>query len=185
MKKFVILTLLILAIGFRCAGDLDIDDARLPKQAPNTVVLYAPLTTPPAPPPTVGLENFSAIEAEQADIAAWDAIAKLDSPYADLLKIAVDAGWPADPEVLSTLARIIHKESRGQNIGPGDPRWNGSDTGIVQINEIHTAYVEQLYHEPFIDAMVDPWKNLNFAWILYSSREQAGKCGWQPWRIEC
>lgn len=29
---------------------------------------------------------------------------------------------------------IVMRESRGQNIGPSDPRWNGADYGIWQIN---------------------------------------------------
>jgi hypothetical protein len=103
----------------------------------------------------------------------------------------MDAGWPADVELLDTLADVVHKESRGRMIvgpssrGPGHEQFNGHDWGYVQINEIHTAYVEQIYGIPFAEAMSDPWKNLNFAWILYSGRQESGKCGWQPWSISC
>jgi hypothetical protein len=31
--------------------------------------------------------------------------------------------------------------------------------------------------------MSDPTLNLRFAYLLYSEREQAGKCGWQPWKL--
>ena len=107
------------------------------------------------------------------------------TPCRHLLPLAIEAGWPADKIILEQLAWIAHKETRCQNITPADSRWNGHDTGILQVNEIHTDYVEQIYQEPFLEAMADPWKNLNFAWILYSGREEIGKCGWQPWRISC
>ena len=60
-----------------------------------------------------------------------------------------------------------------------------SDHGLLQVNEIHRAYVEELYGIPFELAMADPIKNLNFAWHLYAEREAGGQCGWQPWSVKC
>ena len=107
------------------------------------------------------------------------------TPCRELLGLAIDAGWPADKIILEQLGWILHKETRCQNITPTDSRWNGSDTGLLQVNQIHSDYVEQLYGEPYLEAMSNPWKNLNFGWILYSGREQSGRCGWQPWSISC
>ena len=62
-------------------------------------------------------------------------------------------------------------------------RFNGSDHGIAQINEIHTKYVEQVFNMPFAEAMSDPTLNLRFAYLLYSDIAEGGGCGWKPWKL--
>lgn len=176
--RFMILTSLVW-FGFFTYGLADLE-----KSPPTTL---KPLVIQPTSTTTstivVALDAHNAM---QADTDKWDALDQLgDIPYKNLLALAIDAGWPADPKILTTLERLINRESRGQNIVPGNPSWNGHDYGLLQINEIHTDYVEQVYGIPFAEAMSDPWKNLNFAWILYSGRENQGKCGFQPWGIDC
>lgn len=123
----------------------------------------------------------------QEHLAELDVLDEIDpsTPCRQILPLAIDAGWPADKITLEQLAWIAHKESRCQNITPQDSRWNGNDTGILQVNQIHETYVEQLYGQPFLEAMSNPWNNLNYGWILYSGREEQGKCGWQPWSVTC
>ena len=103
--------------------------------------------------------------------------------------IAISVGWPNNPETLEKLGRLLWKETRCLNITPlsSDPelakRFNGSDHGIAQVNEIHTRYVEQVFNMPFAEAMSDPTLNLRFAYLLYSDIVEGGGCGWKPWRL--
>ena len=102
---------------------------------------------------------------------------------------AILVGWPNNTETLQKLGRLLFKETRCLNITPlsSDPelakRFNGSDHGISQINEIHTRYAEQVFNMPFAEAMSDPTLNLRFAFLLYSDIAEGGGCGWKPWRL--
>jgi hypothetical protein len=102
---------------------------------------------------------------------------------------AISVGWPNNTETLEKLGRLLWKETRCLNITPlsSDPeladRFNGSDHGIAQINEIHTKYVEQVFNMPFAEAMSDPTLNLRFAYLLYSDIAEGGGCGWKPWKL--
>jgi hypothetical protein len=102
---------------------------------------------------------------------------------------AISVGWPNNTETLEKLGRLLWKETRCLNVTPlsSDPelakRFNGSDHGIAQINEIHTKYAEQLFNMPFAEAMSDPTLNLRFAFLLYSDIAETGGCGWKPWRL--
>lgn len=175
----VALWTLVLAIG---------DSPKPPPPPTTTVVAVTPATTDAPPTSTsTSTPDRGAHDQLQQHLVELDVLDEIDpsTPCRNILPLAIDAGWPADKITLEQLAWIAHKETRCQNITPADSRWNGHDTGILQINQIHTTYVEQLYGQPFLEAMSNPWKNLNYGWILYSGREEQGKCGWQPWRINC
>ena len=96
---------------------------------------------------------------------------------------AISVGWPNDPETLEKLGRVLWKETRCQNVSHTHPMFNGHDHGVAQINVIHRSYVEQLFAGPMEESMSDPTLNLRYAYILYSERENAGKCGWKPWSL--
>jgi hypothetical protein len=96
---------------------------------------------------------------------------------------AISVGWPNNPETLQKLGRLLWKETRCQNVSYTHPMFNGHDHGVAQINQIHRAYVEQLFTGPMEESMSDPTLNLRYAYILYSEREAKGKCGWQPWLL--
>ena len=96
---------------------------------------------------------------------------------------AISVGWPNNPETLKKLGRLLWKETRCQNVNYLHPAFNGHDHGIAQINQIHTAYVEQLFSGPIRESMSDPTLNLRFAFLLYSELEAEGRCGWQPWSL--
>jgi hypothetical protein len=112
-----------------------------------------------------------------------------DTKCQEWFQTAITVGWPNNTETLEKLGRLLWKETRCLNITPlsSDPeladRFNGSDHGIAQINEIHTKYVEQVFNMPFAEAMSDPTLNLRFAYLLYSDLEETGRCGWKPWRL--
>ena len=96
---------------------------------------------------------------------------------------AISVGWPNDAETLQKLGRLLWKETRCQNVSYSHPSFNGHDHGVAQINQIHRAYVEQVFAGPMEESMADPTLNLRFAFLLYSGREAQGKCGWQPWSL--
>lgn len=151
----------------------------------------APSTRPPAPTSTNAPET--AHDALQADLAAFDAIAAInpETPCQEWLPLAIDAGWPTDPKTLETLGRVIWRETRCRNISPlatnvdDADHFNGHDHGLTQINQIHAEWVETIFGMPLDVAMSDPWRNLHFAFRLWESRLEAGKCPWQPWSIPC
>ena len=112
-----------------------------------------------------------------------------DTKCQEWFQTAISVGWPNNTETLEKLGRLLWKETRCMNITPlsSDPelakRFNNSDHGIAQINEIHTRYVEQVFNMPFAEAMSDPTLNLRFAFLLYSDIAETGGCGWKPWKL--
>ena len=96
---------------------------------------------------------------------------------------AISVGWPNTTETLEKLGRLLWKETRCQNVDYTHPMFNGHDHGVAQINQIHTAYVEQVFGMPMEQAMSDPTLNLRFAYLLYSELETKGSCGWKPWSL--
>lgn len=91
--------------------------------------------------------------------------------------LAIDVGFTE--EEWPNVSQIIWKESRCTT-----DAWNGHDAGLTQINQIHTEWLNQMgYSHP--EDMFDPRMNLEFAYKLYSSREEKGLCGWKPWSLAC
>lgn len=107
----------------------------------------------------------------------------VDTKCQEWFPTAISVGWPNDPATLEKLGRLLWKETRCQNVSYTHPMFNGHDHGVAQINQIHRAYVEQLFAGPMEESMADPTLNLRYAFILYSEREAAGKCGWKPWSL--
>ena len=94
--------------------------------------------------------------------------------------IAIEVGWPNDPSVLEKLGQVMFRESRCQP----DAISKSGDYGVTQINRTsHKVWVEELFAMPFEESMLDPTLNLRFAFLLWSSREEQGQCGWQPWSL--
>lgn len=81
--------------------------------------------------------------------------------------LAVEQGWPE--EELPQLDIVMWRESRCQ-----PDAWNGHDAGLMQINQIHSAWITEFgWTHP--DDMFDPAKNLHFAYRLWLDS------GWKPW----
>lgn len=136
-------------------------DILTPEQQIARIGALNALTEPPLP---------------QTTIAVVDAFASYKCGV--WFPLAIEQGWPDNPIVLKTLDRIMWRESRCQPAADSGP-----DHGLMQINQIHSDYIEQLgwTHE----GMKDATANLRFAYLLWSGREEEGQCGWTPWRIEC
>jgi hypothetical protein len=54
---------------------------------------------------------------------------------------------------------------------------------LVQANNIHKPWAEELFNMPFEESMSDPTLNLRFGWLLYEATEENHGCGWQPWKM--
>jgi len=91
--------------------------------------------------------------------------------------LAIDVGFTE--EEWPKVSQIIWKESRCTI-----DAWNGHDAGLTQVNQIHTEWLNQMGYS-YPDDMFDPRMNLEFAYNLYSSREEKGQCGWKPWSLTC
>ena len=102
-----------------------------------------------------------------------------DTKCQEWLPLAVEMGWPNRTEVLQTLGRVMWKESRCQALAVSDT----GDHGLTQINQIHEEWLSEMGWT--LDDMAIPSSNLRFAFLLWNAREEAGKCGWQPWSISC
>jgi hypothetical protein len=99
------------------------------------------------------------------------------------LPVAISVGWPNNTETLEKLGRLIWKETRCLNIGYQHPKFNGSDHGLVQANNIHRRWAEELFAMPFEESMSDPTLNLRFGFLLYDATTEGGGCGWKPWKM--
>jgi hypothetical protein len=106
-----------------------------------------------------------------------------DTKCQEWFQTAITVGWPNNTETLEKLGRLLWKETRCLNVSHTHPSFNGHDHGVAQINQIHRAYVEQLFSGPMEESMSDPTLNLRFAFLLYSELEAKGRCGWKPWSL--
>ena len=139
----------------------DTVDMLSPEQQVDRIKALNALTEPPLP------------ETTNTPVHAFDSY-----KCGKWLPLAIEQGWPDNPIMLKTLDRIMWRESRCQADADSGP-----DHGLMQINQIHTKYIEQLGWT--FEGMKDPTANLRFAWLLYSGREENGECGWTPWAIKC
>jgi len=109
--------------------------------------------------------------------------AALTFQCAEWFPIAISVGWPNDIETLTGLSHLLWKETRCQNVDYKHPAFNGHDHGLIQSNEIHRAWAEELFDMPFEQSMSDPTLNLRFGWLLYESAENLWSCGFHPWAM--
>lgn len=163
-----------------------------PQTSPAIIIEPLPATMPATTTSTTTSSTTAAPiatahDAMQADLEIFNALDAVDpdTPCQEWFGLAISAGWPADPEILETLGRILWKESRCTALRYGDPNTHNWDVGLTQINQIHREWVEEIFGEPYEVAMSDPWKNLHFAFRLWDAREERGRCGFQPWSLPC
>jgi hypothetical protein len=98
-----------------------------------------------------------------------------DTKCQEWLPLAVEMGWPNETHVLQRLGQVMWKESRCQAISADSEWFNGHDYGLTQINQIHEEWLSEMGWT--LDDMAIPSSNLRFAYLLWNSREEAGKCG--------
>lgn len=145
----------------------------------NTVVI-TPVPSTPAPTTTVApTTTTTAHDAMQADL---DALAlPADTPCQEWAPLVLEVGWPTE-EVVNVLEEMW-QESRCLNIIPGDPRWNGGDHGLMQINQVWREEVEHLFGS--WDRINEPAVNLAMALEIWRWHDANRDCGWEPWSRAC
>ena len=156
----------IAAIAIIGAWSLDADRPSTTKNPiPSTV--YVPVTTP-AVPSTNPQVTTTISSTRTTTIPPF--LIDPETPCQEWLPLALEVGWPADPEVIRPLLRIMWRESRCTPEADSGP-----DHGLLQINQIHKIWLADFgwTHED----MKDPRKNLTFALALWKSS------GWKPWAI--
>lgn len=144
----------------------------------NTTIVEATTTTtmPVITIPPVDIDSVN-VEIEAGEVLTVDQLREKYGKCGEWHDLAIDVGFTE--EEWPKVSQIIWKESRCTT-----DAWNGHDAGLTQINQIHTAWLNQMgYSHP--DDMFDPRMNLEFAYKLYSSREEKGQCGWKPWSLTC
>ena len=100
-----------------------------------------------------------------------------DVPCQEWTQTALDAGWHW--ELLPEILTIAHRESRCQNIIEGHPKWNGHDSGPLQINQVWHDEIEAKYgHSEYVN---DPYHNFAWAWEMYIWFDANRGCGFDPW----
>jgi len=169
---------LVVAYG---GGKPPTDAAPLAVPAYNTVDLLSPEQQ---------IARIDALNASTAPPLPETTVAQVDA-FASYkcgvwLPLAIEQGWPDNPVILKTLDRICWRESRGiaDACSQSDSGLKCRDAGLLQINQLHTDYLNDLGWS-FPDDMLNPANNLRFAWLLYSGREANNQCGWTPWSIKC
>jgi hypothetical protein len=107
-----------------------------------------------------------------------------DTKCQEWLPLAVEMGWPNETHILQRLGQVMWKESRCHCLKLF-PRLAITVSHRVNATAHEDRWAEEIFGIPFEEAMADPAKNLRFAYLLWNSREEAGKCGWTPWSLPC
>lgn len=130
---------------------------------PNTVVITYPPTTTVAPSTTTTttLPDLSGVN--------WVELGRsMYGKCGEWHDLAISVGWPE--EQWENLQIVMWRESRCQ-----PDAWNGHDAGLMQINQIHRAWLSDFgWSHP--ESMFDPQNNLTFAFRLWETS------GWKPWK---
>ena len=174
-------SLLVIAISLAgISGDGEPADT-IPVTAPNTVVVTKPSTTP-APTTTVAPTTTTT----EPPIV----VAETSEPYkcAEWIPLAVELGWPNDPEVLSMLGRVMYRESRCRP----EARSKSSDTGLLQLNDYWcepsrytdnpAGWLGDRMPISHCSDLTDPGKNLQAGLLIWYYSETKNGNGWHPWR---
>ena len=160
----IILSILLITLLTSCGNK--VESSQPPVTITDTTTGYLVVTTVPVPEttsaPTTTMPDLSGVD--------WTALAREQygkcGEYHDL---AISVGWPE--EEWKHLQQVMYRESRCQT-----DAWNGHDSGLTQINQIHTKWLSDMgWSHP--DDMFDPEKNLTFAFRLWQGS------GWKPWRF--
>ena len=87
--------------------------------------------------------------------------------------LSIAVGW--SEKQWKYLQQVIHRESRCQA-----DAWNGHDAGLLQVNQIHSDFINQMGMGQHPEAMFVAENNLRFALKLW---EGSGKDCWKHWRF--
>ena len=148
-----------------------------PPPAPTIVIAPVP-SAPATTTSTTSEAPKTAHDALQADLGTLMAP---DTPCQIWAPLVLEVGWPE--EELVNVLEEMWQESRCLNIIPGDPRWNGHDHGVMQINQVWEEEVTHLFGS--WEAINDPTVNLAMALEIWRWHDHHRGCGWEPWSRPC
>ena len=161
-------------------GGTDTQPETTPTSVTATPILYSPI--PQAPVTTLR----TAVEQSTTSTTTPPQPVVLvgpDTPCQKWIPLAVKQGWPADRQILETLASVMWKESRCVAIVPGDQYFNGSDHGLLQLNNVWLNEAQTILGDA---ALIDtPAGNLRLGYEIWRWHEDHTSCGWQPWGLSC
>jgi hypothetical protein len=100
-----------------------------------------------------------------------------DTKCQEWFQTAITVGWPNNTETLEKLGRLLWKETRCLNVSYTHPSFNGHDHGVAQINQVHRAYVEQLFSGTMEESMSDPTLNLRLLTCCIRNVSRLGSAG--------
>jgi len=168
------LALATLSLIASCGGSVK-DTTSVPPQ--TTPIVLSPVTAQAPATTTTTSTTTTEVPLQSDPLDYIDEQRQLHGQCGEWHDLALEVGW--QEEQWPMLSRVLFRESRCTF-----DAWNGSDAGLSQINQIHTAWLNEMgLSHP--DDMFDPRNNLWFAYTLYSSREENGQCGWKPWSMPC
>lgn len=158
-------------------GEPQTSPAIVTEPTPRTVIITpAPSTTSSTVSTTT---TTTAHDVMQADLDTLDL--PVGTPCQEWAALAHDVGWPT--EEIPNLLDEMWQESRCLNVIPGDPRWNGGDHGLMQINTVWKDEVERLFGS--WERIDDPAVNLAMALEIWKWHDANRGCGWAPWSRPC
>ena len=167
LRKLTLTIAAVVLVG--CSGQVSTQEA-LPT-TPDT----APTTTTEVPLPTTTTTTVA------PTTTTTTTLVPVGSKCEELAPIAVAAGWPQ--ELLVDVLDEAWSESRCLNIIKGHPRWNGHDSGPLQINKVWLDEIQNKYGDwRYIN---DPYYNFAWAWEMYIWFDANRGCGFQPWSRPC
>ena len=161
-------------------------DPTVPETAPNTVVVTKPSTTPA--PSTAAPTTTIPATTTTTEAPIVPAAIDPNLPCQEWLPLALELGWPNDPETLTMLMRVMNRESRCTPTA----RSKSSDTGLLQLNDYWcepsrytdnpSGWLGDRMPLGSCADLTDPAKNLQAGLLIWYYSETKNGNGWHPWR---
>lgn len=136
-----------------------------PSNPPQTVIITAPPSTTTIVLTEEQIVGLHQLQVEK-DRQTW-------GKCGEWHELAIYVGWPEAQ--WKYLQQVIFRESRCQV-----DAWNGSDAGLLQVNRVHSDFINQMGMGQHPEAMFVAENNLRFALKLW---EGSGKDCWKHWRF--
>lgn len=170
MRKLTLTIAAAVLVG--CSGQVSTQEAIPTTQA------QVPTTTSTEPPIVTTTSTTTTTTVAPAPTTT---LVPLGSKCEELAPIAVAAGWPQ--ELLVDVLDEAWNESRCLNIIEGHPKWNGHDSGPLQINQVWHDEIQAKYGDwRYVN---DPYHNFAWAWEMYIWFDHHRGCGFKPWTRKC
>lgn len=188
MKRFWIGNVAVVAVlalaGLSCEGP----KADKPALVPLATV-YVPLTT--APTTTVGVAATVRVDEPGIPTPSWPPLVDPETPCQEWVGEALDAGWPADREIVERLMWVMHRESRCNTSAFNGSDPNSGSIGLLQINTFwceprHAGDPGWLQLQGVLTECSELYlaaTNLKAGAAIFNYSVDKNNNGWHPWRV--